>query len=298
MIGMTKIAIIKGDREAEHSSAYATWAALQANGQDDYVLLTYADLCFYVGKDGVTCHDTKGNDLAAFNLVYIRDFHGYEYERNALALYLQQNDVTFINQDTAEFQDISKLTQYMRLAYAGVPVPESYYVHPQNFSYLLTDSSVSFPLIIKSISGSNGQQNFLVHTPEELATVEVNKPVIQRFLPNSFDYRVIVADDEVLLAYKRVRVDTSNHRNNVAAGAAREVVEVPEEVSRIAVAAAKATRRNLAGVDVLQNSETGEYAVLEVNFNFGMTELSDGVADEYYTKLANYLHDKATSTEG
>jgi glutathione synthase/RimK-type ligase-like ATP-grasp enzyme len=289
---MPDILILKGDREPSKSGAHSMWLALKQIGNANYFLENYSDVVFRINNGEVSCfvYDS-GRDVASFDLVYVRDFHGFEHERNAVALYLSQKNRRFINDDTRRFQHISKLTQYMALAGNNVPVPDMIYAKQE---YLADLGEGMFPAVLKSVVGSNGANNVLVRNPGDLARIAVPKGVLQPFIPNDHDTRVIVADANVLLAYKRVRGNQQDHRNNVAVGARREVMtDAPNDLTALAITAARTLGRNVAGVDIIQNQETGGYYVLEVNFNFGMAEVGDGIAQQYYRKLADYLLKKA-----
>lgn len=289
---MADILLLKGAREPAESSAHKTWQALQAVGNAQYFLESYADIIFCIRSGEVRCYSkATGRDVATYDLVYIRDFHGYEHERNAIALYLTHKKRRFINKDVGEFQHISKLTQYIALATHGVPVPDMAYGKPQ---FLADMTDVMYPAVFKSVVGSNGADNVLARSKQDVLDASVRRGALQPFIPNDDDMRVIVADNEILLAYRRIRGDQGDHRNNVAFGARREVIQdLPPEVAELAKAAARTVGRNLAGVDIIQHKETGKYYVLEVNFNFGMAEVSDGIAEQYYQRLATYLEGKA-----
>lgn len=289
---MADILILKGAREPAESSAYKTWQALKAAGNAQYFLESYADIMFCIRNGEARCYSqATGRDLATYDLVYIRDFHGYEHERNAIALYLTHKNRKFINKDIGSFQHISKLTQYFALATHGVPVPDMTYGRPQ---YIAEMADVTYPAVFKSVVGSNGADNVLVRNKQELLNANVRHGALQPFIPNDHDMRVVVADNDILLAYKRMRGSRADHRNNVAFGAKREVVsDLPAGVAELAKKAAHILGRNLAGVDIIKNKKTGAYYVLEVNFNFGMAEVGDGIAEQYYRQLATYLEAKA-----
>lgn len=295
---MSQILILKGDRADDDSGAYKTWWALkgQASG-DEYFLENYRDIAFAIRDGRVSCFSLKtARDLASYDLVYIRDIV-YEHERNAIALYLQGKGRRFINREAALFQHRSKLTQYIAMAQAGIPVPDTFYAQSQELPQLAERYQLGFPLIMKSITGSNGADNVLVSSREDLPRTTISQAILQPYIPNAYDYRVVVAGQEVLVAYKRIRAAGSvDHKNNVAKGAVRELVyELPTEVRDLALAAAKALRRDISGIDILPNSETGEYFVLESNASFGMAPSDEEIGAHYFKQLAKYLHRQATA---
>jgi glutathione synthase/RimK-type ligase-like ATP-grasp enzyme len=87
-----------------------------------------------------------------------------------------------------------------------------------------------------------------------------------------------------------VRQSSEGHLNNVEAGARRELFEPDDELTRLAIQATKCIDRETAGIDIIQNSKTGEYAILEANLNVGMADINDGVPEAYYNKLSKLFH--------
>jgi RimK family alpha-L-glutamate ligase len=262
------------------------------HSNDHYELRRYADIAVII-RQGVVrlVYLTDNTDVADSNLVYLRGIT-YEPLRHALAAYLESKDVPVINTESHRFQTMSKLEQYVTLALAGVPVPDSVFIsRPEYYERVLELLGSSFPIVAKSITGSNGNDNQLVHTAAELADLAMDEPIFQTFIPNQFDYRVIVADDHVALAYKRVRnAEAEDYKNNIGQGGRREMVELPSELHAVAIRAAHAVGREFAGLDILTDSATGQSVVLEVNFNFG-TPVFDDAAKEtaYYKDLTAYF---------
>lgn len=290
------ILIMKGDRpNTSNTGSYFTWENLKRLNQDEYFLENYSDIVISIIDGNVQfVSAVTGRDLASYDLVYIRDIT-HEEVRNALAMYLTYHQKKYINSELGRSQYTSKILQYVALGLARLPVPNTVYasaVHREKASQLLGD----YPLVAKSTTGSNGSDNFLVSSVDELNKINPDTAfVLQSFIPNLYDYRIIVADDEILLGYKRVRRDESQYLNNVSKGATRELVrEIDDAIRTTAVAAAKVLGRNLAGVDILQNKDTGQIVILEVNYNYGSPRFESHILNNYFEKLAAYLNKKAT----
>lgn len=258
-----------------------------------YVLKRYSDIAVVI-KNGVlscVCLD-DGSDIADYDLMYLRG-KTCEPVRHVLALYAGIAHVPVVNSESNTFQVMTKIEQYAALAVAGVPVPDSVFVaHPQYYDRIPQLLGSDFPMVAKSISGSNGNDNMLVHTSDELRTIPISDPVFQPFLPNEFDYRVIVAGDHVALAYKRIRgVTSADYKNNIAKGGRREMVELPDDIAAIAVKTARVVGREFGGVDVLPRTDNGQAVVLEINFNFGTPHFDDVAQKEaYYRDVDTYFN--------
>lgn len=293
---MAKIAILKGDKPSDKSEAFATFSGLQEIAQDEYVLIPYSELVFTINDDN-SMVTYNGEDLKTFDLVYIRDFQGYEFERNAVAYYLEQVGVKFLNSDVASFQHISKLTQYMAFSFNGIPIPRTIFAKGGVLARAAIDA-FGFPIILKSITGNSGNDNFMVRDePQLLEILNSHKDVkfvAQEFIPNQGDLRMIVLGDDVECVYSRVRKE-GDHRNNVSQGGDKTYLSldaVSDVHKQLAVRAAKAVGREICGVDVMINDATSAAVILEANFNFGIRAVPGKLSDELYG-LASYLHKRA-----
>lgn len=243
-------------------------------------------------KNGVLSVLFDGQDRSAkYDLIYIRGI-SYGPLRHTIARYFEAKGVPVVNSESLTFQAMSKLEQNAQFALAGVSVPDSVYITKGgNLPKALELLNAPFPLVAKAIDGRNGSDNELVHSYDELAALPFEDAIIQSFVPNNFDYRVIVAGDQVLASYRRVRSkDDAGHKNNVSQGGTREFVTLSEDLAVMATRAAKSIGREFTGVDILTNNETGESVVLEANFNFGTPDFE--TQDEelaYYARIAEYF---------
>lgn len=295
---MAKIAFLKGDKPNDISEAYMTAQGLSEIGLDEYTVILYSQLRITIDKEvAITC---DGLDLLDFDLVYIRDFQGYEFERNAVAQYLKQHNKKFLNSDVANFQHISKLTQYMTFAFNGLPIPFTVFAKDHEL-IVAVNELFGYPAIVKSITGNSGRDNFLVNDESELRRVLSEnadvKFVAQKFIPNNGDLRMIVLGNTVECIYSRVRQD-GDHRNNISQGGDKQYLSldsVDDAHKELAIKAARAVERDICGVDIMINSETKSAVILEANFNFGIRAIPGQLSDELYG-LANFLHERASQS--
>jgi glutathione synthase/RimK-type ligase-like ATP-grasp enzyme len=245
-----KILVLIGEKGASGEQFVSD---LQHYSDDEYLLKRYADVGIGIQNGQVTVRflddDTELDDV---DLVYLRGMTD-EAVRHALALYLNHKGIAVINSESDRFQVITKLEQYVMLALGDVPVPDSFFAgRPQYYKKAHMFLGEKFPLVAKSIGGKNGSDNVLVATYEELDALAIPSPIFQPFLPNEFDYRVIVTGDRVALSYKRVRsTEENSHKNNVANGASREMTDLPDELKELAVRAAHVVGREFTGLDIL-----------------------------------------------
>ena len=290
---MMKIAVLLSKNKFTSTSAGSRFLE-RLNGSQDSVTaeaLFYEDITVLI-KGGQLSILFNGNERnGEYDLVYIRGI-SYGPLRHAVARYFESLNIPVVNSESLTFQAMTKLEQNSQFALAGVSVPDSVYVTKGgDLKRAIELLDAPFPLVAKSIDGRNGSDNELVHSFDELVALPFEDAIIQSFVPNNFDYRVIVAGDRVLSSYRRVRSQQdTGHKNNVSQGGTREFVELPTELAEMAVNAARSIGREFTGVDILTNNETGESVVLEANFNFGTPDF-DTEEDErvYYQKIAQYF---------
>lgn len=134
---------------------------------------------------------------------------------------------------------------------------------------------LSFPVILKGSGGDRGTRVFkaddlteleaLVRNLRKSETEEGKRYMLQEFVENKGDYRVLVLGEKVLGVMKRSRQAPGEFRNNFSMGGKVEIAELPEEVRQTAVRAAKIAGLLIAGVDVIYDEDSGKTWILEVN---------------------------------
>jgi len=169
-----------------------------------------------------------------------------------------------------------KAYQMLSLSRAGVRVPKTVY----GSLFYLRDEGIKkfsgFPLIIKGSGGNRGERVYKVDGGKELEdlvmklrTAEVSEGkryLMQEYLVNDGDFRVLVLGDEVLGAMKRSSTNKAEFRNNFSVGGRVEIAEIPDNLKKIAIEAARVCGIRVAGVDiVLKDGDWEKPMVLEVN---------------------------------
>lgn len=158
-----------------------------------------------------------------------------------------------------------KVSQMVFLALSGLPAPSSILCTSE--SYFSNEEAIldriSFPCVVKS-SGSKGKLVWEVKTKEKLKKLLFRHGglmLIQEYIPNTFDIRILTYKEEVLGAIKRSSGD--GFYNNVSKGGTTGNIELTDEEEKLAIASAKACGVDFAGVDIVR-SERGPL-ILEVN---------------------------------
>jgi len=108
---------------------------------------------------------------------------------------------------------------------------------------------------------------------------------IQEFIKhNNRDIRVLVLGNEAIAGMYRV---SNNWKTNIHSGATMEPIELTEEIKDLAIKAAKITKTEIAGVDIVE-SEKG-LIVLEVNSIPGFTALQKVTKINLAEEIVSYF---------
>jgi len=205
-------------------------------------------------------------------------------------------DVPWVNDRAAVLRSRNKAGALAALADAGVPVPETVYVSNPADKDEVRAAFEAFdaPVVVKPNSTTRGVGVTKVHDADSLSGVTDyldlvhdyratgdKSYLVQEYLPDAADYRVMVLDGEVVGAVRRSAPDGWKH--NVHRGADAAGVELPAELRALAVDAAEALDIDFLGVDVLVS---GERAV--VNETNARPTIDDAAKyeDGFYDRLA------------
>ena len=140
-------------------------------------------------------------------------------------------------------------------------------------------NNFNFPIIIKGSGGDRGTRVFKADNMEELEklvrtlrkseTEEGKRYMLQEFIPNNGDYRVLVLGKKVLGVMKRSSQSLEEFKNNYSAGGKVELATLPQNILDLAVRAAEVCGLAVAGVDVM---EKHNYELKITNYELGNQE--------------------------
>lgn len=231
----------------------------------------FDNLYIQVGDGKFVIADLKnGRDLDEYDLLYIRgrelkSFYDVMY---AISRYAVINNVPIIN-NYSSHRNASKLSQAVLFYEMNLPVPLTVYVGQAVLAQAPT-LPFAFPCIMKATFGSHGNDNYLVRSYEEVREIVKNSEsqyVLQRFIPNDGDFRILIIGKEVLAIRRKAVV--GSHLNNTSQGGSAEMVALESLPKGLVAHALTITRyldMNIAGVDVIMNSgDSSEYLFLEIN---------------------------------
>ncbi len=169
-------------------------------------------------------------------------------------------------------QTNTKVIQAYTLMQAGLPIIPTYAFFRKD-QVLKNIDKLHFPLFLKPADGSKGRDTYLFRTREDLLGFlqNYNLPIfypniLQEFIDNDGDYRIVVLGDEVIASIFKIRPKDSIV-SNMSKGAAAIPVEIPKELKEMAIKAARTLKIEFAGVDIIQDRKSGKFYILEVNLS-------------------------------
>jgi len=243
--------------------------------------------------------ETNQCDLADYDLVLFRTWEREVQKGRTAAMYLASKNVPFVDSETNLSPALTKLTQGFLFALNNIATPDTLVAAETDLLKHLDGDQTDFawPLIAKADDASKGRYNYLVNSVKELKkilaeqdTEDIREYLVQNFIPNDCDYRFLVFGYKVEMVIKRSRTDESTHLNSTSQGGKGEVVPVSEftkEVTEDAIDAAKLTRREIAGVDVMFDKNTNKHFIIEVNR--GPQLVSGSNVEQKLQALARYI---------
>ena len=233
----------------------------------------------------------RPGDVAVGRLDVRRTLDGVELGLEVLSG-LAYRGVRVLNHAKALMRAHDKLFTAAYLERAGVPHPRSVLLEPG------AALPMEPPFVLKPRFGSWGVDVFRCGTRTEfelVLEVVADRPwflhhgaLLQELMPTvGHDLRLIVAGGQVVGSVRRVAA-AGEWRTNTALGGLREPVgRVPEEASRLGLAAAAALETDLVGVDLLPVD--GGFVVLELNGAVEFDELYSSPGRDVYLDAARAL---------
>lgn len=231
---------------------------------------SYQDLAFFIdGDSSFVKIYTTGEDIKDFSKIIVlatSPAHLQNYIFSALACYCRKNNITILDDNFSNLD--GKLYALWRFWEKDIPVAKTAF---GPVDYLVEQLKViGTPAILKSVKGTKGKDSFLIHSGEEIRqAIEQNEDarfVLQNFIENDGDWRIVLVNFEPKLAIYRTS-HGKDFRNNTSVGGDATLIPLPQvdpKVLQIAIDAAKALDIKIAGADILPD-KNGNYTVLEVN---------------------------------
>ena len=233
------------------------------------------DVDIFVDRDDRKSIIVGGKPRWLPDFVIPRTGSGTTYFIKAIIRHLERLGVTLINGSNAIDTVKDKLYTQQILAESNLPVPKTLLLkHPINLDWV--EKHLTFPVIIKTLSGSFGAGVFLAENKKQLAqlvkmaeiTNEGYDIILQEFIEDSYgkDLRVLVINGKVAGCMMRQAVD-DDFRANITRGGEGIPYQITEDIEWLGGESARLLGLDIAGVDLLFSN--GSYKICEVNSSPG-----------------------------
>lgn len=245
-----------------------------------FSLLSYKDLAFFIKTGHVRVIETETNrDIGNFDVVYFKFHRNDSPIAVSAAQYLQFKGTKFFDKELLSHIAYDKLAVYMKLALHNLPIP---YTICASQKYLLKNindigKQTGWPLVCKEINSDRGRKNWLVDNKAQLKKIlKAASPdetyIVQTYIPNKGWLRALVFGKAAELFIQREPTpqarSAKRHLNKPGGSVNARLLEENEinSLARdLAIKAADLTSRQIAGVDLIQNTKNKKWLILEVN---------------------------------
>jgi glutathione synthase/RimK-type ligase-like ATP-grasp enzyme len=245
-----------------------------------YDCLSFDALSYYIDgeKTKVTIDNNGEHDIADYRLTFFKNHHNREFAY-AAAEYLHYRNKQVIDSEFLNYMSGSKLSEYMKLSCYGIAVPPTFCakttVLRKRFSEL--KDTFGLPFVLKEMSSDKGKNNYLIQDKKTFYKIlDTALPghtyLAQQYIPNDGFYRVYVLGKEAELAIWRAATKhkdpLKSHLNKPTGGPNARIVPLQEltgEAEDLAVQAASCLKREICGVDIVQDKDTKKWYILEAN---------------------------------
>jgi ribosomal protein S6--L-glutamate ligase len=184
------------------------------------------------------------------------------------------------------------MTTTQLLSSHGIRPPKTIMAYRPNHPDFLVQKVGGLPCVGKLLHGSQGVGVLKLESPdqtndtlESFAKSNISL-LLQAYIEGkASDIRAIVVGDKVVAAMKRTAV--KGFKANISKGGKGEKVTLSQADQDICVRAAKASQLEIAGVDIMHDSQGNTY-VIEQNSNFG-NRLIDLVGHNFYVGIIKHM---------
>jgi|SRR3989344_1076807 len=231
------------------------------------------ELVTHVSKDGFA-PTLRGKQMDSYDLIYLWTVGKRRWEWYTAALYLHEKFGTIIVNEKSIASDyhffLTPAIDYLKQVKEDLPFPRSC-VFFDTKSVKSAVEGFDFPAILKISGGRQGKGVFKINSINEIKKIidehdEAQSFDLREFIPNDGDIRVFTVGYKAIGAMKRTPKE-GDFRSNISQGGGGEKFDLSKrpDVQKIAERVSLVMRTEIAGVDIMLHSETGEPYILEIN---------------------------------
>ncbi len=203
--------------------------------------------------------------LSDYDFIFFGFMHEFTTISKLVVDYAERNNIPNIKYETYEHFH-NKAYQFDLLERLGYPYIPSILTTKLNKNVLSEAEEFGFPVIVKDPFTDRGEGVKLISNKEELKyffLLNKGMVLIQKFIPNDGEYRVITVKNKVELIAKKdaiSKVDKKNIDNRKS-----KKGTLPNEVTKMCEDISKHMLSDIIGFDIIQDKDTKKYYVIETN---------------------------------
>lgn len=232
--------------------------------------------------------------LSGFDALIPRIGASVTFYGTAVVRQFENMDTYVLNSSVSIVRARDKLRAQQVLSYKGIPMPVTGFAHSTKSTQDLINMVGGAPLIIKLLSGTQGQGVVLAETKKAAESV-INAFrcldayfLVQQFVKEADhkDIRCFVLDGKIIAAMERVANEGDFRANLHRGGIGNKVMLTPEE-EEVAIRAAEIIGVRCSGVDLIR-SNNGPL-VLEVNSSPGLKGIESVTGVNVSREIISFL---------
>jgi RimK family alpha-L-glutamate ligase len=230
-------------------------------------------------------------EIKHFDYVLIGLAEKYKYISPIVKQYLLNKNIPFIFYGHKPNHIDSKSFEIYNLSNNNIPIIPSLISRDRDtISYFI--NKYHQPFITKPINGKKGRE-IVRHSSLDSILDAIEKSeiplIIQPMIPNDGDYRVWILKNKVIGVIKRTPSTEDEFRSNISLGGNAQVAKLPDDILELAVKSTQVLDLDIAGVDIIQDINTGKYYIMEVNSAPQLTGFMATTGIDLFEVITKYI---------
>ena len=268
-----------------------------SGGKFKAYLQEFSDLLFEIRTGAVKILINGKDDIANFDLVFVRRSGKYTRFMGAITRYLDFKKVDFIDPALREIGlSLDKASTSLRLAIDNISTPDTYFCFRNGLEKFKTTviKELGFPIIAKAIRSQRNEAIYVLRSVRdfEKLTAGLNDELLfQQYVDIEKEFRLLVMGREVVVLERKSKRDYGNLKVEYIDPNEPSVFlklnEASKQIKDLAVKCTRLLSLDIAGVDICVERETGKTYVFEVNRGPGI--VPDPKKSPELKAVADYL---------
>lgn len=250
--------------------------------------------CFMDISTGKPMVYYKKRRLNKFNAVIPRIGASISSYGMAIVRQFEMMGVYCLNSSNAIGRSRDKLRSMQILSQKNLPLPKTSFASSTEQTEMLIELVGGAPNVVKLLEGSQGRGVVLAETQKASESlIDAFRELEANFLVQEFikdaegaDIRCFVVGEKVVATMMR-KAKEGEFRSNIHRGGTGMPIKITAEERKVAIAAAKAMRLNMAGVDIIRSG--GGPKILEVNSSPGLEGIEGCTEKNVAEKVIAYV---------